>query len=779
MTDLRSTARYLDPSLATAERVEDLLQRMSLEEKLAQMGSIWVFSLLDGSRLDGAKADEYLAQGIGHITRVAGASNLDPQGVATLANAIQSYLVNETRLGIPAIVHEETTAGYMARGATEFPQNIGLAATWEPDIARRIGRRISSEMRAAGAHQALAPVLDVGRDPRWGRIEETFGEDPGLVSAFGVAMIEGLQDGETPVVATAKHFAGHGAPEGGMNSAPPHYGHREFREVHLAPFEAAVSAGVGSVMHAYHEVDGVPALASRELLVETLRRQWGFEGTVVSDYNGIEELVESHGISGNLSEAAALALDAGLDVELPRTAGYATPLVDALDRGDVTLEQVDDAVRRTLADKFRLGLFEKPYVPAGGMASIASQDPGVAIEAAAKSLVLVKNDADLLPLGPTTHVAVIGPNADSGRNLLGDYSYPAHIELLRENQERGEAFLQPIPATFDDVPADDGVQTILDAIKAKAASVTYAHGGDVNTDDRSGFSAAVAAATAADVAVVVVGGKSGLTDDCTCGEARDRMTLGLPGVQEDLVREIHATGTPIVLVLVGGRPLAVPWAAESVPAILYAWLPGTEGAEAIASVLFGDVSPSGRLPITVPRHVGQVPIYYGHKASGGASRWKTSYVDGSNEPLWAFGHGMTYSTVEYRLLRVEASRVGTDGVITAELTVANTGDVDVAEVVQIYGSLKGVSVTRPVKQLLAFHRLPLAAGEEATVRATIPVELLAFYDRAHKRSVEPGQLRLLAGPSSASTPLVADISIEGPAVQIGKRDSFSSTTTEL
>ncbi|MCP3995878.1 MAG: beta-glucosidase [bacterium] len=776
MTDVRTAAPYRDPNLSTAERVEDLLARMTLKEKLAQMGSVWVFQLLEAMEFDDTKADELLRHGLGQVTRVAGASNLDPAGVAHLANTIQKYLVEKTRLGIPAIVHEEATAGYMARGATEFPQNVGLAATWEPELARRIGSQIAAEMRAAGAHQALAPVLDVCRDPRWGRVEETFGEDPYLVSAFGTATIEGLQGGDEPVVATAKHFAGHGAAEGGMNSAPPHYGSREFREVHLLPFEAAVrSANVGSIMHAYHEIDGVPALASEELLVEILRNEWGFSGTVVSDYNGVEELVEAHGIGTSLAEAAATALRAGLDVELPRSAGFAGALVEALECGLVDIEQIDQAVRRHLEDKFDLGLFENPYVAGSGMAG-AVQDEDIAGAAAAASVVLVKNDDEALPLDPAMSVAVIGPNANSGRNLLSDYSYPAHIELLQENQTRDEAFLMKIPDEFNQLPVADGVQTILDAVTEKAVGeVSFAHGCDVNSDDRSGFDEAVRIAEEADVAVVVVGGKSGLTDDCTCGEARDRMTLNLPGVQDELVAAVHATGTPVVLVVVGGRPLAVPWAAENVPAILYCWLPGTNGAEAIAATLFGEQSPTGRLPITVPRHVGQVPIYYGHKQSGGASRWKGPYVDGSNEPLWPFGHGLTYSTIEYRSLEVGADIVATDGSVVADVTVANIGSRDVDEVVQLYASVRGVSVTRPVKQLIGFHKLAIAVGEDVTIRFTVPLEILSFYDRALNRAVEPGRLRLMSGPSSADLSVVADVTIEGTRSLADRCTAFFST----
>jgi beta-glucosidase len=653
---------YRDPAQPINGRITDLLSRMTLEEKAAQLGSAWVYQLLTNRQFDPAKAAERMHLGIGQITRVGGASSLAPAEAAAVANSIQRYLVEETRLGIPAMVHEECCSGYMTRDATCFPQIIGVASTWEPELVEAMAAVVRTQMRAAGAHQGLSPVLDVTRDPRWGRVEETFGEDPYLVSKMGVHFVRGLQgqNWREGVVATAKHFVGYGMSEGGMNWAPVHIAPRELREVFLLPFETAVKqANLQSLMNAYHELDGVPCTASKELLTDILRGEWGFDGIVVSDYFAIQEIERTHHLSSSKAQSAHLALTAGIDIELPHTDCYGDPLVTAVRTGQIDEALIDQSVARVLRTKFMLGLFENPYVAESKAAAVfdTPKQRQLARTIAQKSMVLLKNDNALLPLDKNIgSIAVIGPQANTVRHLLGDYAYPCHIESLHEmSQSTENVFNIPVPESVELVDNFVPIRPILAAIQEQVAAgtaVPYAKGCDVTGEDRSGFAEAVAAAEQSDVALVFVGGKSGLTHDCTCGEARDRAEINLTGVQEELVQAVAATGKPVVVVLVNGRPLSINWIAQNIPAILEAWLPGEEGAEAVADVLFGDVNPGGKLPITFPRDVGQIPIYYNHKVSGGRSHWKGDYVNLSSKPLWPFGFGLSYTS--FKLDRLAA-----------------------------------------------------------------------------------------------------------------------------
>jgi beta-glucosidase len=773
---------YLDPALAIADRVGDLLGRMTLEEKLAQLGSIWVFEVLDADRLDPDRAQERLGAGIGQITRVAGATSFEMPVVAALANEIQRFLVERTRLGIPAIVHEECLHGLVARDAVCFPQSIGLAAAWDPELLEALAASFARQLRAMGAHQGLAPIFDVARDPRWGRIEETYGEDPYLIAALGVAYVRGLQEGGgAPVLATGKHMVGHGLPEGGMNRAPAHIGPRELRDVYLWPFEAAVrEAGMRSLMHAYEDVDGVPCVASRELFTTTLRDEWGFDGIVVSDYAGIDELVESHAIVGDLGAAAALALEAGIDVELPSTAAFGAPLAQALAAGDVDPALVDRAVARILAVKFELGLFEAPYVDAAAARPPLEADRALARDAARASIVLLENDGTLPLRDDLATIAVIGPNADSARNLLGDYAHVAHIETLLEMRARDNPFGFPIP---EDLTLSDELEarpTILDAIRercAGAVEVRFASGGDVLDADDAQIEEAVAAARGADIAILVVGERSGLTDSCTCGEARDRMELTLPGRQEELVAAVAATGTPVVLVLVAGRPLGVEAAAERCAAVLNAWVPGDEGPAAIAEILFGDAEPGGKLPVTVPRHVGQVPIYYAHKPSGGRSHWHGDYVDGSHLPLWPFGHGLSYTRFALHGPELDRTALALGDEVAIAVEVENVGGRAGDEVVQLYVRDEEASVTRPVKELRGFRRVHVAAGERRRVTFRLAAEQLAFTGLDGQLVLEPGRVRVMVGTSSADLPCQADLELTGEAAVLARRSRYLTDVT--
>lgn len=771
---------YRDAARPIEERVSDLLARMTLEEKAAQLGSFWVYELLDGMTFAPEKAAPLLRHGIGHITRLGGASNLTPPEAAALANTIQKYLLENTRLAIPAVIHEECCSGYMARGATVFPQAIGVASAWEPELVEAMTDVIREQMRSVGAHHALAPVLDVARDARWGRVEETFGEDPYLVAALGAAYVRGIQgrDLKGGVVATGKHFVGYSMSEGGLNWAPPHINRRELLEVYLHPFEAAVrEAGMASIMNGYHELDGIPCGSNRELLTGILRDDWGFDGTVVSDYFAVNQLYEYHHIAPGKDAAALLALDAGLDIELPATDCFGGPLVEAVKAGRIPPELVDRAVSRALAQKFTLGLFENPYVDEGRVAFDTPPQRELARTLAQKSIVLLKNDGDLLPLSPNLRsIAVIGPNADSVRNLFGDYAYPAHIETLLESRRKSSPFGQPdaedIREIDDFIPAISILQAIRDRAGA-GVDVRYAKGCEVRDRSTEGFAEAVAAAQGADVALVVVGDKAGLTDDCTSGEARDRAILDLPGVQADLVRAVYDTGTPVVLVLINGRPVSLNWIADEVPAILEAWFPAEEGANAVADVLFGDVNPGGKLPISFPRTVGQVPVYYGHRPSGGRSHWKVDYVETSVKPQYAFGYGLSYTTFTIGNLRLEPADARAGDTVAIQVDVTNTGTRAGDEVVQLYTRQVPPYITRPVKELKGFKRVTLAPGETKTIRFHLPVNLLAFYDRDMQYVVEPGPVEIMAGNSSQDVQARATLTIGGEKTVVRDKVFFS------
>jgi beta-glucosidase len=781
---MMSVATYQDASQPIAGRVADLLGRMTLDEKLAQLGSAWVFELLIDMTFDEAKADSLMANGLGHITRVAGASSLTPREGAALANRIQRYLREQTRLGIPAIVHEECCSGYMARNATCFPQIIGLASTWEPELTRQMADVVRQQMKAAGAHQGLSPLLDVVRDPRWGRVEETFGEDPYLVALNGVQFVRGLQgqSWDERVIATAKHFVGYGVPDGGFNWNPAHIPARELREIYLLPFETAVKeTNLQSIMNGYNELDGIPCAANQELLDTILRQEWGFDGVVVSDYFAVDQLQLAHHVTADKTGSAMRALAAGIDIELPSTDCYGAPLKAAIERGEFAEALVDRSVARLLTQKFALGLFENPFVDAEAIVLDTPAERALAREIAQKSLILLKNEADLLPLSKSVgKIAVIGPQAHSTRHLVGDYAYIAHIETLMEAREQAlGATSMPVPDVIEIDEAFVPMNTILQAVREKVSTETeivYAKGCEVLGADRSGFETAVSAATQSDVALLFLGGKSGLTDDCTCGEARDRADLNLTGVQQELLEAIQATGTPVVLVLVNGRPLSTTWAAKNIPAIVEAWLPGEEGAEAVADVLFGDFNPGGKLPITVPRHVGQVPIFYNHKPSGGRSHWKGDYVDLSHKPLWPFGYGLSYTQFDITNLRLDKTTVFTNESVVISVDIANVGQRAGSEVVQLYVRDEVASVTRPLKELKGFQRVQLEPGEKRTVTFTLAANQLAFYDSQMRFVLEPGTVKLMLGTSSNDLPLVAEIEVVGETAVLTEKTFFTQIT---
>lgn len=769
-----TTRPHMDASVPIEKRVNALIAEMTLDEKIAQLGSHWVYEVLDGPTFSPEKGQRLLGNGIGHITRVGGASNFKPHESAELANTIQKFLVENTRLGIPAVIHEECCSGYMARGATVFPQAIGVASTWMPEWNEILADIIRIQMRSVGGHHALAPVLDVTRDPRWGRTEETYGEDPYLVAQMGNAYVRGLQgkDLNDGVIATGKHFVGYGMSEGGMNWAPPHLMPRELHEVYLYPFEAAVrEAGLASMMNGYHEIDGIPCGASKELLTDILRGEWGFEGTVVSDYFAVTQLFTYHHVAADKAEAARIALEVGLDVELPFTDSFGEPLRQAVESGKISIDLIDQALKRLLIQKFALGLFENPYVDAGKVAFDTPSQRQVARQIAQQSLVLLKNTGNLLPLDKNLRsIAVIGPNADSIRNLFGDYAYPAHMETLAEMKNHNNVFNMPVPdaatgSSENFIGAISVLQAIQNAVNPDTA-VRYARGCDVLDPSTEGFAEAVEAAKRAQVAIVVVGDKAGLTDSCTSGEARDRAVLDLPGVQQELVKAIYETGTPIVLVLVNGRPVTLNWMADSIPAILECWFPSEEGANAIADVLFGDVNPGGKLPMTFPRAVGQIPVFYSHRPSGGRSYWKTDYVETSVKPQYPFGYGLSYTYFEFSNLRINQTQAGAGESVAIQLDVTNTGQRAGDEVVQLYTHQSVPYITRPIKELKGFKRIHLQPGETRTITFYLPVNHQAFLAHDNRLVVEPGTVDVMLGSSSADIHLQGTFEITGTTTPV-------------
>ncbi|MBN1535421.1 MAG: glycoside hydrolase family 3 C-terminal domain-containing protein [Anaerolineales bacterium] len=780
---MMSGSKYLNPALSISIRAEDLLSKMTIEEKIAQLSSFWFNELQENQKPSPQKMQELLKDGIGQISRVGGSSTLSPSGVAQAGNEIQQFLINHTRLGIPAILHEECCSGYMGLGGTCYPQMIGVASTWNPSLVEQMSTEIRSQMLAVGARQGLSPVLDIAVDPRWGRTEETFGEDPLLVSQFGIAFIRGLQ-GESlqqGLMATAKHFVGHSISLGGLNCAPVQIGPRSLWEIYLMPFQAAIkNAGLRSMMNAYPELDGDVVAASRKYLTELLRHTLGFDGLLVSDYHAISMINFFHRMTPEESKAATIALKAGIDMELPTRICYGAPLHKALEAGEISIEEIDAVVSRILQTKFKLGLFDNPYVDKGTVQDHfeTPKQRRLAREIARQSIVLLKNDG-LLPLKEVKTLAVIGPNANEPRHLLGDYSYASIFEAITLVPMTGSAFVSGVDK---DYVADNSIKilSVLEGIQAyigQQTQILYAHGCPIREPDRSGFAEAIEITRQADAVILVMGDKSGMIPECTCGEFRDRAELNLPGIQEELCKAIIEVGKPVVLVLINGRPLAIPWLHGTTPAILEAWLPGEEGAAAIAEVLFGASNPGGKLPITFPLSVGQVPIHYNHKPTGSHSFSYGDYADMPVKPLYPFGHGLSYTTFEYGDMKMSSDKAQAGESIDISLTVTNTGKVAGDEVVQLYICDEYASIPRPVKELKAFSRVSLNPGEKRTISFHLPVDILAFYDENLNLVVEAGIINVMLGSSSEDIRLRGSFEIYGAEKAFIKERLFTCEVT--
>ena len=652
-------------------------------------------------------------------------------------------------------MHEECLTGLAAWGATTFPTPLAWGAAFDAELVEEVGEAIGGTMRGLGIHQGLAPVLDVVRDPRWGRVEECISEDPYLVGTIGTGYVRGLQ--RAGVHATLKHFVGYSASQSGRNFGPVHAGPRELRDVFMAPFEMALlDGGARSVMHAYTEIDGLPVAADPHLLTDVLRGEWGFDGTVVADYFGVAFLHLLHGVATDLGDAAGQALAAGVDVELPTGEAYLAPLARAVRSGAVDEALVDRAVRRALRQKEELGLldetFEGPPPPAPELDG--PEHRALARRLAEESVVLLANDGTL-PLARPSRVAVIGPNAHRIEAMLGCYSFVNHVIPHHPGTEPGI-----------DVP------TVLEALRTELprTELVHAEGCDVDTDDTSRIGAARAAAAEADVAVVVVGDRAGLFGRGTVGEGCDRDDLELPGVQRLLVEQVVATGTPVVLVLLTGRPYAVGWAVDGCAAVVQAFFPGEEGGPAVAGVLSGRVNPSGRLPVSLPRPAGAQPFSYLHAPLGGDGE----VTNLSSAPALPFGFGLSYTAFEHDAL--EVADAGTSHGVVVEVQVSNVGTRAGTEVVQLYGRDVHASVTRPVAQLLGYRRVDLDAGASARVRFTVPPARLAFTARDGRRVVEPGELRLWVGTSSESEAGArATTTLTGAVYEVGASDGRWTT----
>ncbi|MGW6214393.1 beta-xylosidase/alpha-l-arabinosidase [Streptomyces sp. NPDC055109] len=747
-----TTAPWRDPSLTAAVRVDDLLSRMTLEEKTAQLYGVWVGAATDGDGVAplqhemtaGHDWDELITLGLGQLTRSFGTAPVDPElGARALARA-QRAIADAGRFGIPAVAHEECLAGFTAWRATAYPVPLAWGATFDPGLVEELGRRIGEDLRSVGVHQGLAPVLDVVRDLRWGRVEETIGEDPYLVGTIGTAYVRGLES--AGIVATLKHFAGYASSAGGRNLAPVRAGGREFADVTLPPFEMALrEGGARSVMAAYNETDGVPASADAWLLTELLRERWGFTGTVVADYFGVGFLQTLHRVAASPAEAAHAALEAGIDVELPTVNCYGKPLVDAVRGGGTPEALIDRAARRVLLQKCELGLLDEDWrpEPAGPVDLDSTANRDLAGRLAQASVVLLDNPAGVLPLAPGIRVAVVGPRAADPLAMLGCYSFPSHV-------------LTHHP----DVPAGIDIPTVLDSLRSELpdAKVTFAEGCAVSDPDASGFAEAVARASEADVCVAVLGDRAGLFGRGTSGEGCDAADLRLPGVQGELLDALVDTGVPVVLVLLTGRPYALGRWEGRLGAVVQAFFPGEEGGPAVAGVLSGRVGPSGRLPVSVPRLPGSQPWTYLQPPLGLAN--EVSNLDPT--PLHAFGHGLSYTSFSWEDFQGGDTEITTDGSYEVSLTVRNTGDRDGTEVVQLYLHDPVASVTRPDVRLIGYRRLDLAPGESRRVTFGFHADLSAFTDRSGERVVEPGVLELRLGASSAEARHTARLTLTGP-----------------
>ena len=784
---------YQDRTKSVTERVKDLLARMTIEEKIAQLHAFWLILSEDGNHQirandeftcssDPDRLNQLLSYGLGQITRPLGSRGVDARKGVRALNRLQQFLCQETRLGIPAISHEECLNGLMARGATLFPSALAYGSTWNPALIEKVGVIIGREARSVGCHQGLAPVLDVSRDVRWGRTEETFGEDPYLVGILATRYVRGLQGPKRDFLATLKHFAGHSFSEGGRNHAPVHLGGRELNDIFLLPFEMAVKlANAGSVMPAYHDIDGEPCHASHVLLTKILREQWGFNGIVVADYVGISLLYRDHKVASDTAEAAALAFNAGLDIELPGE-DCAVRLKTALERRQITIEKIDEIVTRVLTEKFRLGLFEHPYTDEEQIALCSAEALEVAGEVARQSVIILENKG-ILPLAPASvkRIAVIGPTAADPLALLSGYSFPVHL-IVNDMKEDASDIVTPL-AAFRETFGTENVSyaqgcPILEERRAGAPVFPGDVASGTDLDRISPISArldllpaAAANAKNAEVAILCVGDLAGLFQTGTVGEGSDTDSLALPGVQQQLVEAVVATGTPTIVVVTGGRPYNIGGLESRVAALVTAFSGGQRGGRALVDVLTGRVEPSGRLTVSVPKGAGAMPYFYNHKLKSAGTPIALHF--GSRYP---FGYGLSYTRFEYRHLNLIHNPIDIEtGEIVVSFSLINTGERTGTEVPQLYIRDCAASLVRPVKELRAFGRVTVRPKQTAEVTFRVPVDMLNFTGLANERIVEPGVFELEIGASSADIRLKTEVTVTGQTRVLGRNWRMESS----
>ncbi|WP_238163139.1 glycoside hydrolase family 3 N-terminal domain-containing protein [Kribbella capetownensis] len=762
---------WRDPGLPADKRVELLLQAMTLREKIAQLGSRWVGNDMADAELPAdetinvAPMEDVFAtdaapslaeasrDGLGHLTRVWGSVPQSvEQGVAELIRQ-HEVVLESSRLGIPALVHEECLTGFTTYGATVYPASIAWGATFDPDLVERMAAAIGRDMAAVGVHQGLSPVLDVVRDYRWGRVEETIGEDPYLVAMLGSAYARGLQS--AGVLATLKHFAGYSASRAGRNHGPVSMGRRELLDIILPTFETAIAtAGAGSVMSSYSDIDGLPAGADSWLFTDVLRNEWGFGGTVVSDYWAVPFLASMHRVAADNADAGMVALTAGTDVELPDTIGFAG-LLDQVKSGELSEELIDRAARRLLLQKARLGLLDPDWTPAGSVGDAAvdldsAENRAIARQLAERSVILLDAGSSLPLSTDLRRIAVVGPCAGDPRTLMGCYAFPNHVLPRYPDRGLGVEVVTPVDALRNELPD-------VELLSAK--------GCDVMGDDRCGFEAAVTAAQDADVCIAYVGDLSGLFGHGTSGEGCDAEDLRLPGVQGELLDQLLATGKPVVVVVVSGRPYALGEIADRVAGLVQAFIPGQEGAAAIAGVLSGRIVPSGKLPVQIPRHVGGQPGTYLQPALGSVESAGISGLEAA--PLFPFGYGGSYTTFEVGDLRMSATEIGNDGEFTATVRVRNTGDRAGDEVVQLYLHDVVARIARPLKLLTGFARISLEPQAAVDITFRVHADRTAYTGPDLRRIVEPGEFEVMLGTSSQDLPCRAVVRITGDVRVVG------------
>jgi len=743
---------WRDPHAAPADRVRDLLPRMTLREKVAQLYGVWV-----GIESGGEVAphqhdlavpidwDELVGHGLGQLTRVYGTRPIAPEvGARSLART-QREIISRGRFGIPAVVHEECLTGLAAWQATVYPSPLCWGASFEPDLVRRMAELMGRSMRRLGVHQGLAPVLDVTRDLRWGRVEESIGEDPHLVGVIGSAYVAGLES--TGIVATLKHFAGHSASRAGRNLAPASIGPRELADVLLPPFEMALRAGARSVMNSYTGNDGLPVAADPSVLTERLREHYGFTGTVVADYFAVPFLEKLHGVAADREDAAIQSLTAGIDVELPTVDCYGEPLLAALDAGRADESLVDRALERVLLQKCELGLLDPGYTPETAGEDIDLDDAesrALARQLAERSIVLLHNSG-ALPLTGRRRVAVVGPRANDPGAMMGCYSFPLHVGV-----------------NYPDVPMGIEVQTVLDAL-ADEHDTVFALGCPVTGGSDAEIAEAVEAARQSEICVAVLGDQAGLFGGGTSGEGCDAVDLRLPGRQEELLEALLGTGTPVVLVLLSGRPYELGRQIDRLAAVVCGFYPGEEGAAALAGVLSGRINPSGRLPVSFPGAGSSQPSTYLTAALG--ARTEISTVDPT--PLFPFGHGLSYASATWLTVGAESAEWPTGGTCRLTTTLCNNTETSTTEVVQIYLHDPVAEVARPVLQLVGAVKVDLAPGQTRTVTATLHADLTAYTGRAGDRQVDPGEVELRVGRSSADIDTAVRLTMTGPGRRVG------------